>query len=119
MSASESREVPARASAFPVQEPPAGSVVAIDWGGHYQEVWVASSANGGNWHSPDIPLRGDAHPTWRDVTERARGRSLVLLVPGDSAAYAAGWAAAIDATSVALQAAIGELPFRPPAREAP
>lgn len=36
-------------------EPPMGSVVAIDWGGHRPEVWVANSASIGNWYTPDIP----------------------------------------------------------------
>ena len=65
------------------QEPPTGSVVAIDWGESRQEVWVSNKANIGNWYTPDIPLRGDVHPTWYDVLARAKGRTLTLLVPAD------------------------------------
>ena len=115
VTAVEDHEATARAgAAFPAQEPPTGSVVAINWGSPYQEVWVANSANIGNWYTPDIPLRGDAHPTWYDVIRRAEGRTLTLLVAGHADTYAAGWQAAIDATSEAVRAAIENLPPAPP-----
>lgn len=83
-------------------EPPTGSVVAIDWGGPYQEVWVSNRANLGNWYTPDIPLPGDRHPHWEDVLRRAEGRTLTLLVPGDRDAYAAGFDAGVQKISRAV-----------------
>lgn len=100
-----------------------GAVVAVHFGDYRrQELWVASGANTGNWyclggefgrpkvwidartegekfmhhpavHGPaprpgpgEIPL----HPHWEDVL--ARG-PVTLLLPGDDAAYDAGWRA--------------------------
>lgn len=94
-------------------EPPPGSVVAIDRGGPHQEVWVSNQSNIGNWYTPDIPLRGNAHPVWQDVLRRAEGRTLTLLVTADPGTYAAGYQAAIDAATAALGETLGNLP-RPP-----
>ena len=77
------------------QEPPTGSVVAIDWGGPHQEVWVSNQSNVGNWYCPDIPMRGDEHPHWEDVKRRAQGRTLTLLTPADRDTYAAGFDAGV------------------------
>jgi hypothetical protein len=96
------------------QEPPTGSVVAIDWGGGktgHQEVWVANSSNIGNWYTPDIPLRGDARPHWEDVLRRAKGRTLTLLVAGEKDTYAAGYDAGVSATAEAVEAAIEQARF--------
>lgn len=95
-------------SAHITEEPPTGSVVAIDWGGHRQEVWVSNRANVGNWYCPDIPMRGDAHPTWWDVWRRADGRTLTLLVPGDRDAYAAGFDAGVQQVGIAVEQIIGD-----------
>jgi hypothetical protein len=95
-----------------------GAVFAVFWGDYRrQEIWVASGANIGNlyplggefgvpkvvedprddferglhsrdrWVQPPgtVPL----HPTWSDLV--ARG-PVVMLVPGQADAYAAGWA---------------------------
>jgi len=91
------------------EEPPTGSVVAIDWGSHYQEVWVSNYANIGNWYCPDIPMRGDAHPTWWDVTNRAEGRTLTLLVPADRDAYAAGFDAGVQKVGNAVEQVIDDV----------
>ena len=91
------------------EEPPTGSVVAIDWGEPHQEVWVSSKANIGNWYTLDIPLRGDAHPTWYDVKRRAEGRTLTLLVPADRDAYAAGYDAGVTKADEAITGVLGEL----------
>lgn len=91
------------AMGYLVEAPPTGSVVAINWGGPYQEVWVANSANIGNWYTPDIPLRGDAHPHWGDVLLRADGRTLTLLVAGDPGTYATGYDAGVTATAAAME----------------
>lgn len=94
------------------QEPPTGSVVAIDWGTPYQEVWVSNKSNIGNWYTPDIPMRGDWHPTWYDVRSRAAGRTqcrtLTLLVPGDRDTYAAGFDAGVSRVSQAVASVIDE-----------
>jgi hypothetical protein len=90
-------------AAFLREEPPARSVVAIDWGGPYQEVWVSNRSNIGAWYTPDIPLRGDVHPHWEDVVARAEGRALTLLVAGDKNTYAAGYDAGVDATAAAVE----------------
>ena len=91
------------------EEPPTGSVVAIDWGEPHQEVWVSNKANVGNWYTPDIPLRADAHPTWYDVQRRAEGRTLTLLVPADRDAYAAGFDAGVSKVGDAIESAVGEI----------
>jgi hypothetical protein len=90
------------------QEPPTGSVVAIDWGESHQEVWVSNRANVGNWYTPDIPLRGDAHPMWDDVQRRAAGRTMTLLVAADPDTYATGYDAGVSATAYAVEQAIKE-----------
>jgi hypothetical protein len=89
-------------------EPPCGSVVAIDWGGPHQEVWAANKSNVGNWYTPDIPLRGDAHPTWDDVVRRGTvpGRTMTLLAAGDKDTYAAGFDAGVTTTAAAVEQAI-------------
>jgi hypothetical protein len=86
-------------------EPPPGSVVAIDWNGAHPEVWVANSSNIGCWYSPDIPMRGDWHPHWEDVVSRARDRRfpLVLLVAADSDTYKVGYATGIRAAAAAIE----------------
>ena len=96
-------------SATLAEEPPTGSVVAIDWGEPHQEVWVSSKANIGNWYTPDIPLRGDAHPTWYDVKRRAEGRTMTLIVPADRDAYAAGYDAGVTKADEAITGVLGEL----------
>jgi hypothetical protein len=88
------------------EEPPTGSVVAIDWGGSHQEVWVSNQANIGNWYTPDLPLPGDAHPTWEDVKRRAQGRTMTLLVAGSRDTYAIGHDAGVTATAAAVERAI-------------
>jgi hypothetical protein len=90
------------------QEPPTGSVVAIDWGEPRQEVWVSNKSNIGNWYCPDIPMRGDDHPTWYDVQRRAEGRTLTLLVPADRDTYAAGYDAGVSAVGEAVTQAVDE-----------
>ena len=89
------------------EEPPTGSVVAIDWGESYQEVWVSNRANIGTWYTPDIPYGGD-HPTWYDVKRRAEGRTLTLLVPADRDAYAAGFDAGVAKVGAAVTEAVDE-----------
>jgi hypothetical protein len=86
------------------EEPPTGSVVAIDWGGHYQEVWVSNKSNQGNWYCPDIPMPGSWHPHWEDVVLRAEkmGCPLTILVPGDRDMYAAGFDAGVKKVSDVL-----------------
>lgn len=96
------------------EEPPTGSVVAIDWGGYRQEVWVANRSNVGNWYTPDIPLRGDVHPTWYDVLRRAEGRTLTLLVAGDIDTYRAGYRAGVDAVGQVVEAAIEDTRYDTP-----
>lgn len=95
-------------SALITEEPPTGSVVAIDWGGHRQEVWVSNRANVGNWYSADIPMRGGHHPTWWDVADRAKGRTLTLLVPAARDAYAAGFDAGVQKVGNAVEQVIGD-----------
>ena len=92
-------------------------MVAVHFGNYRrQEIWVSSGANIGNWYClggeygrppvwdnnvPDhlflqarkpLPTRPPGsipqHPTWSDVL--ARG-PVTLLVPGEAAAYLAGW----------------------------
>lgn len=94
---------------FLEQEPPTGSVVAIDWGGHRQEVWVSNRANVGNWYCPDIPMRGDRPPTWWDVRRRAEGRTLTLLTPAPEDAYAAGFDAGVAAFGDAVAQVADEM----------
>jgi hypothetical protein len=96
------------AAAVLEEEPPTGSVVAIGWGEPHQEVWVSNQANVGNWYSPDIPMRGNQHPTWSDVRYRARGRTLTLLAPGDRDAYAAGFAAGVTRVGDAVAQVIDD-----------
>jgi hypothetical protein len=91
------------------EEPPTGSVVAIDWGEPRQEVWVSNRANVGNWYCPDIPMRGTDHPAWRDVKHRAQGRTLTLLVPADRDAFAAGFDAGISRVGNAVTQAVEEM----------
>jgi hypothetical protein len=113
---------PAAASVDPdalQEEPPTGCVVAIDWGGHYQEVWVSSRENIGNWYTTDIRLREDWHPTWHDLRARARGRTLTLLVAGDEDTFRAGYDAGVEATAVAVEAAVDEARFALPERALP
>lgn len=90
------------------EEPPTGSVVAINWGGYHQEVWVSNNSNIGNWYCPDIPMRGDWHPHWEDVKRRAEGHALTLLVPGDRDAYAAGFDAGVARVGQAVTQVIDE-----------
>lgn len=91
------------------QEPPTGSVVAIDWGEPHQEVWVSNKSNIGNWYTPDIPMRGHVHPTWYDVLDRAQGRTLTLLTPAPRDAYAAGFDAGVSKVSEAVTRVIDEM----------
>ena len=89
-----------------LEEPPTGSVVAIDWGGSRQEVWVSSRSNIGNWYTTDIPLAGDRHPTWYDVLRRAEGRTLTILIPAGETGYAAGFTAGVTEVSGRIQQAV-------------
>lgn len=111
----------AGAQVFTADEPEpefgSGTVVAVNYGDYRnQEIWVASSANIGNWYplggefgrpkvavdprdalqklmdpAPFRPGPGEVplHPTWSDIV--ARG-PVVLLVPTQRDAYQAGWA---------------------------
>lgn len=90
------------------QEPPTGSVVAIDWGEPRQEIWVSNRANVGSWYCPDIPMRGTDHPGWYDVRHRAEGRTLTLLTPGDRDTYAAGYDAGVATVQAAIDQIAGE-----------
>ena len=90
------------------EEPPTGSVVAIDWGEAHQEVWVSNKSNIGNWYCPDIRTIKD-HPTWGDVLRRAKGRTLTLLVPADRDAYAAGFDAGVRRVGDAVTQAVDEM----------
>ncbi len=101
------------------EEPPTGSVVAIDWGGHYQEVWVSNQANIGNWYTTDVRLSDGWHPTWYDVRARAEGRTLTLLVGGDEDTFRAGFEAGVDATAMAVEAAVDEARLALPERQDP
>lgn len=94
-----------------------GAVVAVHFGDYRrQEIWVNSGANIGNWYclggefgTPKVvedprtpfdmirqtqwtqpPGTLPLHPTWYDVLRRG---PVTLLVPGDDAAYVAGWRA--------------------------
>jgi hypothetical protein len=86
----------------PEPEVPPGTLAVVNQGDYrYQEVWVASGSNIGNWY----PLGGEhwvmwrrghipagvtkQYPTWDDVT--ARG-PVTLMVPSSAAAYRQGWA---------------------------
>ncbi len=101
------------------QEPPAGYVVAIDWGGHYQEVWVSNRANIGNWYTTDVPLRAGWHPSWYDVLARAEGRTLTLLVAGEEDTFRAGFDAGVSATAETVEAAVDEARSALPPRTGP
>lgn len=94
---------------FLEQEPPTGSVVAIDWGEPYQEIWVSNGSNIGNWYCPDIPMRGDQHPNWHDVKRRAEGRTLTLLVPATRDAYATGFDAGVSRLGDAVAQVVDEM----------
>ena len=98
----------------PAHEPPIGSVVAIDWGQHRQEVWVSNQANVGNWYTADIPWDGRWHPQWSDVVERARGRTLTMLAAGDADSWRAGWHAGASAVEQAVLNADDEAKYRAP-----
>lgn len=76
----------------------------------HQEVWVSNKSNIGNWYTPDVPLRGDAHPQWRDVLRRAEGRTLTLLVTAGPGSYAAGYQAGADAIAAAVRETLDNLP---------
>ncbi|MGW2219621.1 hypothetical protein ACWCSD_31935 [Nonomuraea sp. NPDC001684] len=89
------------------EEPPAGSVVAIDWGGPRQEVWVANRSNLGNWYTTDAIVGG--HPTWWDVQQRASGRTLTLLVAGGLDTYRTGYRAGVDAAGQAVAEVLDNL----------
>lgn len=104
------------AGSYLTEEPPSGSVVAIDWGGPHPEVWVASKSNIGNWYTTDVRLRDDAHPTWEDVLRRSEGRTLTLLVAADPDTYTAGYHAGVDAATAAVRNAIDDLPGPPRSR---
>jgi hypothetical protein len=92
------------------EEPPIGSVVAIDWRKHRQEVWVSNSANVGNWYTPDIPIDlRDGHPAWDDVLARAEGRTLTLLVAADKDTYKAGYDAGVSTSIAAVTEAIEDI----------
>lgn len=98
-----------RLSAALEEEPPTGSVVAIDWGEPRQEVWVSNKTNVGNWYCPDIRMRGDEHPGWYEVKQRAQGRTLTLLTPASRDAYAAGFDAGVSRTIDAVSRATEEM----------
>jgi hypothetical protein len=108
------QDEPSAAGSYLAEEPPSGSVVAIDWGGQHQEVWVASMSDIGNWYTTDIRLRGDARPGWGDVLRRSEGRTLTLLVAADPDTYRAGYYAGSDAVAAAVSKAIDGLPGPPP-----
>jgi len=91
------------------EEPPTGSVVAIDWGQPHQEVWVSNRANVGNWYTTDILMRGGQHPTWHDVKHRAEGCTLTLLTPASRDTYAAGFDAGVSRVSEAVAQVIDEM----------
>lgn len=92
------------------EEPPIGSVVAIDWHKHRQEIWVANSANVGNWYTTDIPLDlSGGHPTWSDVLARADGRTLTLLVAADQDTYRTGYDAGVSTSIAAITEAIEDI----------
>lgn len=84
-------------------EPPTGSVVALDWGGPHQEVWVSNRSNIGNWYTSDAVIIG--HPHWGVVVDRARLRraTLTLLVAADDGAYRSGFQAGLDAAVQAVE----------------
>lgn len=107
------QNVSSTTGSYLTEEPPAGSVVAIDWGGPHQEVWVANNSNIGNWCTTDIRLRDDAHPTWGDVLRRSEGRTLTLLVAADPDSYRADYYAGSDAVAAAVTNAIDDLPGPP------
>jgi hypothetical protein len=101
---------PADDRGFPQAEPPSGSVVAIDWGGHYQEVWVSDRSNIGNWYTLDARLDFSRdHPSWYDVLCRAEGQTLTLLVPADADAYAAGFDAGVSRVGEAVSEAVDNM----------
>jgi hypothetical protein len=102
---------PAEDRGFPQAEPPTGSVVAINWGGPRQEVWVSNGSNIGNWYTPDVPMSGDWHPHWEDVRKRAAllGTTLTLLVPASVDAYAAGFDAGVTRVGEAIGEAVDNM----------
>lgn len=71
------------------QEPPAGSVVAIDWQRPAQEIWVSGGV--GRWANADGIVDGRA--PWSYLRDRAYNEqaSLTLLVAADSDTFTAGW----------------------------
>ncbi|GAA2411599.1 hypothetical protein GCM10010404_81910 [Nonomuraea africana] len=101
-----------------LEEPPQGSVVAIDWGGLRQEVWVSDRYNFGNWYTTDARVTG--HPTWSVVVARAQGRLLTLLVAADEDTYRLGYRAGVDAAGHAVAETLDEIrsarPMRGPER---
>lgn len=100
-----------------MEEPPTGSVVAIDWGGYRQEIWVSNKSNIGNWYCSDFPWGEKRHPIWDDVLARAKGRSLDLLVVGDDDTYWAGYEAGAKATADAIERVMRDAQYdRPPRR---
>lgn len=94
------------------EEPPPGSVVAIDWGGPRQQVWVANRSNLGNWYTTDRPLTG--HPTWVDVLRHAEGRTITLLVATDADTYRLGYRAGVDDAGHAVAEVLDELRYSNP-----
>ncbi|MFG6197744.1 hypothetical protein [Nonomuraea sp. JJY05] len=94
------------------EEPPPGSVVAIDWGGPRQEVWVANRSNLGNWYTTDATFVG--HPTWWDVRHRAEGRTLTLLVAANEDTYRTGYRAGVDAAGQAVAEVLDNLRYSNP-----
>jgi hypothetical protein len=67
--------------AYPSQEPPPGSVVAIDWGGPHQEAWTASTANLGRaahaLRPGDMPAAAPRQPARRAAAPARLGRRAV------------------------------------------
>lgn len=103
-------EPPAAAPTVPerlTEEPPTGSVVAINWRSPHQEIWVSNQSNIGNWYTTDAPFLPQ-HPTWGDVLRRAEGCTLTLLVAADEDTYRVGYCAGVDATAEAVTDAIEE-----------
>jgi hypothetical protein len=97
------------------EEPDTGSVVALDWRGPYQEVWVSNSSNIGKWYTPDA-LIGPAHPHWEDVVQRAKamGTAITLLVAADTDTYRAGYRAGVDAVKAVVENAMGDARYADP-----
>lgn len=97
------------------QEPPAGSVIAIDWGRSTQEIWVHSQPNTGNWYTTDVPLGSHQHPTWHDVKRRAADRTVTLLAGSPADVFAVGYDAGVCATAAAVTAAVDNARYSLPA----